>query len=1171
MNNLLSDVFGSGLGDVMQAARAAIALGVLPAYYLILFAIGAYLFFRSRRLRIEHIHQVDLVLGEFPAIAKRFGEHDTGGSRNGRSKGKKGQGSRSWPFKRGGKKDDPARTEADEVAEDIEEVLETEPYQDQSISGEEFGEPASSPTREGVWQLAVHDAPLMAISAFGLSLVYALISLLAPAMGGDPLTRLMQSAPVENSEVLMRHLLFGNEGFFFPMLGYTLLGGVALAVAPSIVARALNLEWVHLEPFSRRSRLVRRLWRNLCFVNLHRLDGSVGHWLVAAVPVYLVLLFLADATALFYGFALPPALAAAAHLFPAALPRMFAPVWDSPIDFSRTPGDGRERIPVEDLPEHLSAEAYLGGLSEGAEVKLLDRVTLPASNPIIHDEKNLDARMRHGLEVISRVDLAPFLGHALEQLLDLRTSVVVSGPKGSGRTSIVQLCAFETAFRGGATLILVRNAAAAERLQAALARFAAEFPSIGCLKIASATDELLYEVREYADEVDILICELSSFERAAEDEDNLAVFWDRLDLAVLLDMDTASPLHRIELPFILKRINALSRCAPDGLPTLLTVLDGGREDQKAMTTLLCRRFVEIPLGHASAARIDILSVSVPGRKAITFDTDQDIFTRFGAGMADAGYRRYFLSIRPRVRGSLERLDQATWTTRAEDFVDENVVVSLVRLQSETLFNQLSEIRELSRSCRSGHHICLLMEPADGFDAWIHSQVGDFLEMRSDHLAPTMLTAEGNPLIAIRHMLRAVFERETTISGLAGLFGPRSARLLGQLGEAESPRLARRNDPLLGEVYTVDRAEILACPWPPLGSGAVTGGPGTPAPARIVCPELGLERLADASRLESVFWSGRVFSLAGERVRVDGAAVDGVLVCSPEADDVVTRKIRQLFVKGARDISLASDHVFASEGIGIYRSRLELGEIILGYRSWKGRDLFRETLYGVDGQIETSYQAEAAVLFLPGFDEEMTHLLAHVVKRHLRIMIGDTEDVVDVAHGCFEPFSKGVSSNVYRDVTVVDNIPGGCGVCDLVTPEFLRKVAAHIVAMHDGGAEWYDMQDCHFTHRPVFDQVLPGADSATEHSTAERLVDQLRKTILAEQEDDGREPLDYACNIWAPDEQPDPLPAALSHPGDQPHEPTFLESTPPLAEMLARVYADTNRIGRPPLSRASEGE
>lgn len=1158
MNNLITDTFGSGLTEFAQVLEAVAALAIFPAYCLLLFAIGAYLFFRSRRLRIEHHHNVDLLLNEFPRLMNVYADADEA-------------------------EPSPTREVADPREEKFEEAEDSDI--EQVAKKDEKTGTAQAPvtgkrglsrdrSREGVWRVTVHDAPLLVLSATIVSGLYLVLTLAAPGFGGDPLTQLIRRLPLGEEWALVRHLALGPNSFFLPLVLYTIIGGILLAILPGRLVHLLNMEWLHVEPFSRRSRLTRRIWRNLCFVNTHKLDGSVGKWLVLLIPFYLVTLFLADLFALYYGFLLPPALLAAAHLLPVALPRMFAPVWDSAIDFVRPPGSSLRRLAVEELPGHMSRKEYLGDLTNKAVVDLRETIVLPAANPITFHEGNLPKRLKYSLDQLGREDLEPFMAHAVDQLLGKRTSLVVSGPKGSGRRTLAKLAAIEAAFRGHSTLFLVRDRQEALTLVEEFQEMAHGFPAVSFFKITHAASNLLYEIKGFADEVDILVADVGSFDRAADHQDYLRLFWDRLDLAVILDADEVSPLIKMELPLLTKRITSLAGCGIRELPIMITVLDGAREDQKSFARLLCRRYVELPMGHAGEARIDFLTLSVKGRGNVTFESDLDLFARFGSGLADAGYGRYFLNVRPHMQGSLARLDQARWTTRAEDFAEEPAVVSLVRLQPETFFNQLSEIRELSRACPTGHHICFLLPASDGFEQWLHDHLGQIVKHRHDHLAPVLVPGTNNSILARKHILRAIQEGIRTPDDLAESFGRENVtRLINEVDgtpAGEKPPACRETHALYGEVLRLnpDMARPGDSTRKPI-FGAVAGPSAKESPVRVVCGELGLERFIDPDRQGSILWPDRVFTLQGERVRVQGRARDGVLTCVPETEDVRTLKIRQLFVTENRDISLASDHVFASEGIGIYRARLKVMEAILGYRTWKGHDLLRETTYGVDEQIINRFEAESAVLFLPGLDPEAAHLVAHLVKRYLKIVCGDTEDAIDVAHGCFEPFSKGVADNVYFDVTVIDNVPGGLGVCDLVTPELVRKIAAQTVTMHDAGAEWYDIHDCHYPRLVRFDQVHPDGSAASDLSTAERVVAYFRKVILAAEADEGHEPLDYSCNLWIPDGKSEPLydeepldRTAFERPG------LFAESAP-LREMMSRVYADTNRIGRPALDLAGD--
>jgi len=1163
VNNLLTDAFGSGLTELSHVLQAAAVLCAFPVYLFLLFTIGTYLFFLGRRLRIEPGQHVDLLLGEFPALKSRYGEMvlDARGLAP-KAAASADEAPQEAPTDTGDAEDHASDRDIEEAAGERGAGSELPDPEDPAERRFSRSFATETQSRESMWQIAVHDAPLLILSAVILTGIYFTLTLLTPSLGGDPLTNLLRRIPVGPGSFLLDHLLSGPSGFFVALVGYTLLGGLLLAWLPRWLRRWLSLEWLYAEPGSRRSRLARHLWRNLCFVNYHRLDGTVGKWLVMVLPIYILFLLTADLLAFYYSFELPPAFLAAAHLFPAILPRMFATVWSSPLDFTRPPSRKGRHLEVEELPAHLSQRQYLGNAAGDEVVQHQETVIQPAGNPVSWQDSDLPQRMAFALDLLGRRDLEPFLEHTLANLLEQRQSLVLSGPKGSGRRTLAKLSAFEAAFRGVSTLALVQTRQEARELVTELRAFGHYFPSVECFNIAYAGDDLLYEIRGMADEIDVLVSDMGSFDRAADHRDYLSIFWQRMDLAVLVGVDEASPLVKVEVPFLVKRMTALARSGARTLPILVTALDGGREDQRSFNRLLCRQFTELPLGFVGDTRLDLLTLEHRGRTSLTFEDDLDLLTRFGTGLADAGYNKYFLNIGTRSRTGLERLDQAGWTVCAEDFADESAVVSLVRLQPETFFNQISEIRELSRACPTGHHICFLMPPRDGFEQWLHDQLDEFLRYRHDQIAPVLIPGQDNPLLQRKHLLRLILESPQTPARISELFGQQAlADLQAELDEAPTNGLplVQKQHPVHGGMLHYDRNADYPLPSTRTGEGAIADPDSASPPVLVRCGELGLQRTIDSVRQPSVLWPGRIFALNGERVRVQGAPVDGMLECRPEPEDLRTLKIRQIFVQENRDIRMASDHVFADEGIGIYRARLKIVEVILGYRIWKGRDLVEESTYGVGGQLKNELECEAAVLFFPGLDPEAVHLIAHVLKRYLKLAIADTDDVLDVTHNCFEPFSKGIADNLYHDVTILDTVPGGIGVCDLVTPLLLRKVAALIVSMHEAGAEWYRIQECTYPRLGKFDHVPPDADPDSDLTVADRVVEYFRRVILADEKDEDQEPLDFTCNIWFPEtsaEPPETAPAGADIPPC-----TGAAAAPPLKDLLAKVYADANRIGR----------
>ncbi|MBU8922640.1 MAG: hypothetical protein KOO63_12550 [Bacteroidales bacterium] len=1181
MNNLLNEIFGNGLNEIGEALQAAAVLWVFPVYIFILFAIGTYLFYLGRRLRIEQEQDIDLLLDEFPSLNARYG--DIGSDFEGKS------GSSAEPDKDeepGVIIEEDDNPENAEIDRDIEEVTGIGSGNGQPLNQDNNIEDNDSETdkrfssaglrdKEGMWQIAVHDAPLLVISLIIVAVIYAVISLfIERAVGADPLSLLLQRTPAGPIPEPISRFLFGSRSFFLPMVLYTILGGILLVILPRQVYRIFNLDWLHVEPFSRRSRIARRTWRVLCFVNYNRLDGSTKKWLVILVPVYVLFLLVSDLLAIFFSLYLPPAFLAAAHLFPVVLPRMFAPVWGSRIDFTRSPMKTGRKIEVEKLPEFLSDKRYLGTGGDDSAIKYRETIHQNAGNAVPVPDAELSDRMKDSLELFGRRDIEAFLCHALEKLLSEKLSLVVNGPRGSGREVVGILCSIEAAFRGGSSLILVRNADQAAKLIRRLEAFSNHYPAVQCFNIEYAGSEHLFEVKGTADKIDILVADLGSFDRIADHENRLSLFWTRMDLAIIFETDESSPLIKAEIPFIIKRMTSLAGKQPADLPVMVSVLDGAREDQRSFNRLLSREFVELPLGYAGGSRIDLMTMGNRGRDSLNFKDDLDLLTRFGSGMADAGYEKFYLSIGPRAKANLDSLDLARWTTRAEEFAEESVVVSLVRLLPETFFTQVSEIRELSRACTTGHHICFMMPPRDGFEQWLHDHLGEFLQYRHNQVSPVLLPGIDNPILNRKQMTRLILEKPQPVDRIAELFGKRALEdLLISLkaeckGKEEQP-VQIINDPVYGKTFSYRRDTGYAIPVTRTVDGAVDDPDHDIPPIEVRCIELGIRRKIDPQRQLSILWPGRIFSLNGERVRVKGLPIKGVLECYPEPEDLRTLKIRQIFILENKDITLASDHIFSEEGIGIYRTRMKIKEVILGYRTWRGQDLIEESLYGIEGQITSEMEVDASVLFFPGLDSESAHLIAHVLKRYLKMVCLDTEDVIDVTHNCFKPFSRGVAENLYYDVTIIDNVPGGLGVCNMIEPVLIRKIAALIVSMHEEGAEWYRIQDCFFPRLGKFDHLPPDPSPEMDITIADRVVEYFKKVVLARDPEADEEPLDFGCNLWIDgsedEETMEGIETALGKEVTEYSSDTEADGSEwsdPKSELMSKVYADANRIGRP---------
>jgi hypothetical protein len=1177
LDALLNEIFGPQLATLGAALKAVVLLLSLPFYYFILFAMGTYLFFRSSRLRIEQRHHIDLLLKEFPALEQRYPTR------------RPAQASE----RSGGDRRPAAPVQESEDQADIAEVSREPSDPTDAVDSSGSAPAADQPeqerpapeelrgSKEAIWRIAIHDAPLMILSAAIVISVLTLLSLLEPAIGGDPLARLTGTLFGGDGASFWNRFFFGPSSFIVPTLLYSILGALGLAILPGMLSRLLSLEWHHLEPHTWRGRIVKRLWRRLCFVNLSRLDGSVGHWLVWLLGGHVVFLIAADFLALYNGFRLPPAMLAGAHLLPVAMPRLFAQVWSSPIDFSRPPGRGGPHLEPDELAAHLARPEYLGDFDAdgGTTVRELHTVLMDPANPVRHRSENLPRRMEQALEASNRPDLAPFLAAAVDALFDRGTSLVLSGPEGSGRDIVTTACSLEAAFRGMSSLLLVRTRQDAARVVRQLRELSRAYPAAAYYTAVEATDESLYEIRELADRVVVLVADLQSFDRIAEHNSYLGFFWQRLGFAALVGLDETTPQERAELPFLTTRLVRCGGSPGTNVPLLMSVLDGAHLDHASFSRILHQEFESLPLGYAWPTRIRLFELPRPGRDAVAVDRDLTVAHRFAAGLADAGYSRFFLSIGGASRASLQKLDLAGACTRVDALIDDSVVVSLVELRPETFFTQVSKIRELSRWSPTDQHLCFLLPPVDGFGAWMQSHLDDYLQFRRDSLTPLLIPGHDNVILQRKHMLRSVLERPASPADLDRMFGAGPTEgLLQEIrrGDEELPReLELVVDPLHGELARFSAPPEGHLPGTSAGRGAIRVGPDTGS-VTIRCRDLGLERQVDAQRLGQIFWPARVFDLDGRRLRVRERrpATSGVVECDPEPEELRTYKIRRLFITGSRDIRLTSDHVYDRDGIGIYRALLDFRETIVGYRTWKGRDLVEESTYGVGAQVVNEFTADAVVLFFPGLDPETVHLAAHVFKRYLKLVCGDDDDVIDATHGCFEPFSKGVSDYRYHDVTILDNVPGGTGICDLVTPELVRKVAAMVVEMDEEGAAWYQIQDCHATRLGKFDSVPPDAAPDSDRPPAVRLIDYMRRVVLAEERTSDDEPLDYSLGLWIEDPPPstaedttEPAPASGEVPTPEEEEPEA--ALTPSARMIERVYADAERIGRPARKRSEE--
>jgi len=517
---------------------------------------------------------------------------------------------------------------------------------------------------------------------------------------------------------------------------------------------------------------------------------------------------------------------------------------------------------------------------------------------------------------------------------------------------------------------------------------------------------------------------------------------------------------------------------------------------------------------------------------------------------------------------------AQWSRRARDFARDEVVLSLVCLRPETFFRQLAEIRELSQSCAGGRHLCFIMPPVDGQEEALHQQIVPLLKRQGDMLAPVLYQAWTNTLLEGKHLLGAIADGVQEEKRLRDCFG--DVAIDGLLGRAHAGQVPVEHL----DADALRPARFVARPARTSQAGNQTAmarpvaGALDVQPVRVVCRELGLEGLMDKQRQPSVLYPGRIFSLEGQRVRVAGQPQNGLLVCVPEALDKSTTKIRKVVVRGDQDISLAEDHIFNSHGIGILHTQVDVREQIIGCRTWSWfrEEPLQESLYGAGNEVRADYRAHAAVIFLPGVTEQKAHLFAHMLKRYLKLVTGDTADQLDVAHGCFEPFSKGVQDYMYRDVTVLDSVPGGSGLCQLVTPDLLRRLAAHLKALHESGARWSHIRDCQAIQRVHFSGVDPMAEGPSL-DTATDLVDFL-ETMLLTPEDRDIDAIDYSCNLWTPGPRQDSLPgysAPNRATSEQVSEAYSAEAEDaPMRELLWRVHADVNRL-RPLESQLSDKE
>lgn len=1263
MNNLLSQTMGQGLDNMASAFQAVLALLLLPAYWVMLAALGAFLYFHSRRLRVEPVHDIRLRVD--PALSQS--------AREGQAKQRRGLFNKQVATSQG-------TQESHENTASVQGKSSALNRQDPLAEGAEQGLLANpGGSQEGLPPISIHDAPLLILAgALVLGLAFALTLLTATT--GDPLTSLLGGSEARNG--LMRFLVPSERNSFLPMVLYTVAGGLLLVVLPLILKGLMSLEWVHTEPTSPRTRRLKRMWRSACMVDFHRLDGSVETWLTPLLPIYVLLLFFADVTSLYLSLAMPPAIMAAAHLLPVSLVRLFGPVWGMRVRWERKERDIQRRIPVGSLVDHLWQDQFLGTLlvkpiskapqeaaeapAQGAETAfadaaaspatspaateagapatdggagdgegeeepppprpredqppLIQQLQLPATNPVSLHDSDLPTRLEHGLALLQRRDLAPFLAHALRQLFEDSCSVVLSGPQGSGRTELLLLCALEVALRGGSTLIVVNDRRQTRRLMEDLEWLAGEYPAFRLVHAQAADGAAMRNVDKDTLLLDILVVDLTSIEGITNQPQRLDAFWARLDLVVMPEVDEASPLTRLEFPYLLSHITALSSREPDRLPVLVSVLAGGWKEYGDLSFLLQRPHVEIPLGGAVASRLTLIPfkplrlrvedlvddedrqrqnlvdpllnqalepIAEPAgtpvligepaalpekgsgeeyeapeqlvRRAVQ---EQDLLPIFAAALAEAGYPRFYLSSATHPAMPATKQSKAAWSRRARDFTHDEVVISLVSLCPETFFRQLAEIRELSQSCVGGRHLCFLMPPVDGHEEALHRQIVPLLTQQGDMLAPVVGPAWTNPLLERKHLLGAILGGARDEHRLRTCFGDVAVSGLLERADAGAEPVVRQQDLLRDAYLEVDRTRMCG-PTPPALEAAPVGGALGPHPVRVVCRELGLEGLIDAERQASVLYPGRIFCLEGQRVRVVGKAHKGLLTCVPEPLDKSTTKIRQVVVRGDQDVSLSEDHIFNNHGIGILHAQVNVRELIIGCRTWSWfrEEPLQESLFGANAEVSTDYSAHAAVIFLPGVTERMAHLFAHMLKRYLKLATGDTADQLDVTHGCFQPFSKGVQDFHYLDVTVLDSVPGGSGLCQLVTPDLLRRLAAHVKALHESGARWSHIRDCQAPQRLNFASVDPTAEGPSL-DTATDLVDFL-ETMLLKPEDRDIDAIDYSCNLWTPEPRQDPLPSyPMKQGASTVHEQTTRsaeQEDAPMRELLWRVHADVNRL------------
>jgi hypothetical protein len=1156
--NTFSSLFGEALGELAGVLSAIMSLMMLPGYYSVVLILGFWLFIAGKKARHSCGSTIDLNMDEFSNLRSHLSGIDLP-QKGWLDKLRNPQHVSGLPAEDRGDIDDvleaeskdstneTASTDSDDDLENSEDNAESEADSSGSVenddesddeegvekggkeneriksgSSERYSRMSSQrhELKEFAWKIPIHDFPLYIMSS-----IIVIVLLLLPAFistsSNDPLLSLVSSL---FSTMMLPGFITKGLGLILTVTIYTILGAVAILVCSHLLFRWFQLEWLHLQPVSStRFKRVYRIWTYCGIVNLYRLDQSTAFWLIPMLLMYIILIFILDVIAFYFQLDLHPTLLAAMHLLPITLPRMFDQLWPHPVVFKRQARAHNPECEPEELSEILMKDEYLGGLLGDRVIEEISTINIPKKNPLFRETEESNSRIKHLLNYQKREDLLPYLQLVLKHIFTNADSVVLTGPLGSGRREVILSTAFETVFHGNSCLVLVEDIKHARKVEKELNDFAKAFPALHAFKILRGGDPILYEVEALAKRVDVLVCDFESLNQVIGNAKYLHYFIDRLGLVALLDIDNLNLQEKAELPLMIRRLQLFCDTPGSSLPILAAILDAARADHDSFFKLFHRNFVQIPLGYSGDVRICFYRIPQVERSSLGPYSDKSVLMRFGNALMDAGYPIFYRDIGAINPADIGRKDQANGTTDPRELTGRSVIISLVQLSSTTYIEQLSRIRELGRLSSTGQHFCFLICDDDGWNNWLLQNLSTLAGYRDDTLTPQFIpSGEANNLI-MYHMIRSVLEMgKVTLEQLRNAFGQRALLILLDKLKSGNPG-ATPSCVFSDAIRLIERVDDL--PFGPhlqaikhietrLGRKRLDLDELRGHLIKLVCPELGIQKLVEAARQPIVYWPQRVFDFEGARARVSGKPLDGILNCIPEPENLRTTKIRRLDIDVGQNLDLTDDHLFNRSGIGICSTELDITERISGYRTWRGSSLVLETVYNPELQVECKYRAQAVVIFLPGLTPDAAHLFAHLLRHYLMLILGQADELFDVAHGCFEPFSVAVNENKYHDVTLVEYIEGGIGIAEMITPVLLHKMAVFISELDTSNVAWWSVSNCHCTKLTRFDDVHSNSsDIVWDGTTAELLFEFLKTNILALGKDESVEELSFDNIVW----------------------------------------------------------